>query len=151
MFVRKGPAMKQALVLSFPLMEKKSPASPLPNRAREWRKATINPATGKPYTLQQAAPRIGMAFASLARIETGERELNFYWMERMAALYGCAPADFLPLQHGGLTREERAVIDLLRRLPEANRRMVDAMLESQKMFAVPPEGADVIAINRKTG
>lgn len=123
----------------------------LPNRVREWRKRTINPATGKGLTLKEAAPKVGLAWSHLARIETGGRELSTVWMERIAQVFGCAPADLLPLEMGGPSIEEREVIRLLRHLPEANRRMVDAMLESQRAFLPGPNGADVIQLPLKTG
>lgn len=151
MFVRKASATVEAVVLQFPSMAKQPSEEVLPNRVREWRKRAINPATGKGFTLKEAAPRIGLAWSHLARIETGGRELSTVWMERIAAAFGCTPADLLNPEMGGLSIEERQIIDLLRNLPEANRRMVDAMLESQHAFLPGPNGADVIQLPLKTG
>lgn len=147
----KASATVEAVVLQFPSMAKKPSEEVLPNRVREWRKRSINPATGKGFTLKEAAAKFGIAFSHLARIETGGRELSTAWMERIAATFGCAPADLLNPEMGGLSVEERELIHLLRNLPEANRRMIDAMLESQRAFLPAPEGADVIPISRKTG
>lgn len=130
--------MAKAVVLQFPPMAKRDHVYSGPNRTREMRKA-------RRLTLQQAAPLVGLSWTHLARIESGERELNTAWMERIAKAFGCAPADLLPLEMGGLSASERDVIDLLRALPDANRAGILAMLESQRQFLPPPDGAFVLA------
>ncbi|KPF93569.1 hypothetical protein IP81_02215 [Novosphingobium sp. AAP83] len=119
-------------------MAKLDPDVPAPNRVREWRKRTINPVTGKTFTLKDAAPIIGIAWSHLARIEVGERDLNIYWMKRIAQAFHCAPADLLPLSMGGLTTPQRDMVNLMADLPEPNRRMIEASIESQRAFLPPP-------------
>ncbi|WP_298283823.1 helix-turn-helix transcriptional regulator [Novosphingobium sp.] len=97
----------------------------LPNRVREWRKR-------RGLTLQEAAPKIGIAFASLSRIEKGQRDLNQKWMEAIAAAFDCSPADLLSVEMGGLTDDERSAIEILRRVPEASQAMLYAAINSQK-------------------
>ena len=99
----------------------------LPNRVRHWRELR-----GK--TLRDIAPLVGLAHGSLQRIETGERELNQYWMERLGEVLGVVPADFLRQDIGGLSEDERRVVDTLRSLPDAARQMILAMIDSQQAF-----------------
>jgi DNA-binding XRE family transcriptional regulator len=98
-----------------------------PNRVREFRKRAK-------LTLQKAAPLIGLSWAHLARIETGGRELNTIWMDRIGKVFGCSPADLLPLEMGGLSTVERDLVNLLRHLPEPNKRAIEAVLESQRPY-----------------
>lgn len=98
-----------------------------PNRAREWRKR-------RKLTLEQLAPMVGVSFTHLSRIEKGERELNMLWMTLIGAALECAPADLLPLDMGGLTPDERNIIETLRSIPDQNRKMLYAVIESQRPF-----------------
>lgn len=129
--------MESARVLSFPHMGKRNFIYQGPNRAREYRKA-------RKLTLQRAAPLVGLSWTHLARIETGERELNTIWMERLAKAYDCPPADLLSLEMGGLTVQERRWIDILRAMPVAGRTGIAAMIETQAQFLDAGEGADVL-------
>lgn len=130
--------MDSARVLQFPAMAKREHIYHGPNRAREYRKA-------RRLTLQAAAPLVGLSWTHLARIETGERELNTVWMERLGKAFDCAPADLLPLEMGGLTVQERDWVNVLRALPEAARAGIAAMIESQRQFVIPADGAEVLA------
>ncbi|WP_225205064.1 helix-turn-helix domain-containing protein [Novosphingobium huizhouense] len=115
-----------------------------PNRVREWRKKAG-------LTLKEAAPAIGLSWTHLARIESGERELNQAWLERMAPVFQCAAADLLSSELGGLSPEERDMVNLMRALPDPNRAAILAMLDSQRQFLPQPGGADVVELPRKTG
>ena len=136
-FVKKVSAMVKAVVLQFPPMAKREHIYHGPNRTREFRKRAK-------LTLKQAAPLVGLSWTHLARIETGERELNTIWMERLAKAFGCAPADLLPFEMGGLSEQERHVVETLRALPEAARAGILALVESQRQFLPSGPGADIV-------
>lgn len=118
-------------VLSFPIMPRPK-IEDLPNRVRYWRKQ-------RGLTLRQLAPIVGIAFPSLGKIETGKLDLRHYWMERIAAALDVAPADLLPLGHGGLTEKERELVETYRELPEANRRVIDGVKDTLQPWRGPPE------------
>lgn len=104
----------------------------LPNRIRHWREL-------QGLTLRDLAPRVGLAHGSLARIETGAQELGQYWLVRIAAELKVAPADLLPAAQGGLSEDERRLIDTYREVPEANRRVIESVIESQQGYRGGPE------------
>lgn len=115
-------------VLQFPAMARIDPAA-LPNRVREHREAAG-------YTLRDLSAKIGLAHGSLHRIETGVRELNQYWMERLSEVLGVPLADFLHPWQGGLTADERALIDAYRAMDSAGRRMIHAAADAHATPAI---------------
>lgn len=119
----------------FPVMPKPTPEE-LPNRVREWR-------LRRELTLRDVAKEIGLAHGSVQRIETGVRELNQFWMEKLAELFQCQPADLLRTDLGGLNDRERSIIDTYRQIPELNRRMVDSVMEAQQQWRGAPEVTDL--------
>jgi len=58
-------------------------------------------------------------------------------MKRVADVLECLPVDLLTLEAGGLSDEEREIINLMRDLPEANRLLIVAGVESQRRFIEP--------------
>lgn len=59
----------------------------LPNRLRELRESA---------GLSQAAlgQKVNLSGMQISRLETGDRQLNIYWIERLARALGAAPGDF---------------------------------------------------------
>lgn len=105
-----------------------------PNRVRELRKA-------RRLTLKQLSPMIGgLTFAHLARIECGQRNLNLYWMEKIAAALGVVPADLLAQEIGGLSERERLLIDTYREVPVCLRGSYDALCDHHQRY----RAADVL-------
>lgn len=121
-----------AVVLSFPAMEKRRVMPPAPNRVRELRKRAG-------LSLKSMAPMIGISFTQLGKIETGGRDLNQYWMEKIGAVLGVAAADLLNPQLGGLHPDERELIDTYRELPAAMRGQFDALREKAQPWRGAPE------------
>jgi len=58
------------------------------NRIRELRRA-------KGWTATQLADRVGTSNVQISRLETGDRKLTVDWMERLADVLGCRPADIM--------------------------------------------------------
>lgn len=98
-------------VLQFPSVAK-TDLSSLPNRIRALR-------VEKGMTLQELAPLAGVTFSHLAALETGGRELTMPVMERLAESLGVPVADLLWENMGGLSSEERALIETYRSIPAA--------------------------------
>lgn len=128
-----------AQVLQFPAMARTSRTIDVtpepPNRVREWR-MRYN------LTLMDLSNKIGMAHGHLARIERGLRDLNQQWMERIGETLGIAPADLLLLKHGGLTENERELIEIYRALPPSLRQVYDSLRESHRDYVGPNTDKD---------
>lgn len=116
-----------ATVLSFPLMDWSREKPLAPNRVRELRKA-------KGWSQGELGEMIGVSVTHISRIEKGRRDLNQYWMEKLAEALGVPPADLLSAPLGGLSREERELIDTYREVPASMRTAFDALRESQQPF-----------------
>jgi transcriptional regulator with XRE-family HTH domain len=116
-----------ASVLSFPQMAKRTPTEELPNRIRELRAEAG-------MTLQELAPKVGISAGQLSNIETGKRELTMPVMERVAAAFKVDVADLLLPSMGGLTEQERWLIETFREVPDAARAAMAAVAESQQPF-----------------
>lgn len=114
--------MTLGVVLQFPAVD--NSADRLPNRLRHWRLA-------RGMTLKQVAQAgVGVTFSHIAKIETGERELTKPVMERFAALFGVAEADLLNPADGGLSPDERHLVDAYRAMPPPLRAAIDALAAS---------------------
>lgn len=128
-----------ATLLKFPAMTRKSTAAPvLPNRIRELRKA-------RDMTLQELGAETGIHFTNLQKLETGGYELKGFQMERIAAALRVTPADLLLPEQGGLTAEERLLIDTYRDLPAALRRGYDVLRDSHQAFR---GGSEVVPLDQ---
>lgn len=55
---------------------------------------TLRQAKGWP--MQRLADEVGTNKSQISKLEKGERRLSQQWMERLAAVLGCTPADLLP-------------------------------------------------------
>lgn len=119
--------MPSAVVLNFPCMENDRPDPALPNRIRFWR-------VKRKLTLKGLAGTLGMSHGHLANLERGLRELNVATMERIAKALGVSAADLLRESDGGLSERERLIVETYREVPEAMRRSLDAVAESQQPF-----------------
>lgn len=116
-----------ARILQFPVMDKSEPDRKFPNRLRELRKA-------QGWTLKQLGEKTGIIYTQLQKLETGEQPLRDHYMERIAPVLGVKPADLLNFDDGGLSPEERALIDTYREIPRALRRSFDSLRESHQPF-----------------
>lgn len=116
-----------ATILQFPSMARKSKIERFPNRIREHR-------TKADLTLEQLGEMSGIHFANLAKLETGARELKAHHMEQLSRALKVAQADLLNQEDGGLTAEERALIDTYRDLPASMRKSFDALKDSHQPF-----------------
>lgn len=107
----------------------------IPNRIREWRKA-------RDLTLGELAPRVGLTLGHLGNLERGTRELTKPVMERLAKALDCDEADLLNTDNGGLTEEERRIIEIFRAASEPGKGAIRAVAESQQPYAAPPAEDD---------
>ena len=98
-------------------MPKRTVQSHGPNRVREWRKR-------RGLTLQTAAPMIGLSWTHLSRIEKGERELNETWLIKISEALKCEPCDLLRPELGGISQDERDIVEIFRRLSEKNKSII---------------------------
>lgn len=98
--------MPGATILQFPSMANTDPLT-LPNRLRALR-------LEQGFTLKELAPRAGLTFSHLGALETGARELTMPVMERLAEQLGVPVADLLWESMGGLSDDERRLIDTYR-------------------------------------
>ncbi|KPH59169.1 helix-turn-helix transcriptional regulator [Novosphingobium sp. ST904] len=108
-------------------MARKSKIERFPNRIRELREQAE-------LSLEKLGQLSGIHFSNLAKIETGEREMKDHHMEQLSKALGIAKADLLNPEDGGLTPEERALIDTYRDLPVALRKTFDALRDSHQVF-----------------
>lgn len=131
-------------VLQFPTMSTTGPRLPIlrPNRITELRKALG-------VTMQQLAVSANITRGHLGNLERGERELTKPVMERLAEHLGCMPADLLNPEDGGLSPQERHLIDTYRDVPESLRGTWRAVAESQQAFRGGPEVVPLDAEGRK--
>lgn len=138
LFVNSAPTQVGAVILPFPSMArvKSPPVDDLPNRIREWR-------LRRDLTLKELAAASRLQYAHLSKIELGQRELNQETMARIAAGLGVAPADLLRIEAGGLTDEERRLIQTFREIPAAGRAAINAVAESQQAYRGEPEVVDL--------
>lgn len=123
--------MRSAAVLQFPPMARteRSTGKPdtTPNRVRYWRKRLG-------MTMEELAEKVGLHFTHLGKIERGERDLNQQWMVRIAEAMEVEPADLLLLEDGGLSDEERDLVNIYRHIPASLRTAFDALRESHRQF-----------------
>ena len=119
--------MPSATVISFPPMTKRPATADLPNRIRELREEAG-------LTLNELAPKAGVSTGQLSNLETGKRELTMPVQERIAAALGVMVADLLLPEMGGLTEQERWLIETFREVPDAARAAMAAVAESQQPF-----------------
>lgn len=119
-----------AVILHFPAMPRSS--DPLPNRIREQRKA-------RGLTLKQLGPLINLHFTAVGKLERGESALTQYWMEKIAEALQVQPADLLPVAEGGLTADERQLVDTYREIPAPLRETFDALRERHQKYRGAPE------------
>lgn len=111
----------------------------LPNRLREWRKAAG-------LTLERAAEQLGTTNQALSRYERGERSLTVDLLTQIAPVYGCKPADLLPDPDSVISEEERAFLEMLRRLDDNDRRQ---LLRIGLALAGEPPAADRPQLKRR--
>ena len=123
-------AQSNPVVVKFPIMPKKRDFIPT-NRIRELR-------LQRGLRLIPLAAMMNTTAAQVARLETGERELTLHWMQRIAAAFGCSPADLLLPVDGGLEPVERELVDTLREVPQAGRAAIYSVAESQRPFRAAP-------------
>lgn len=81
-------------------------------RLKSLRKTKINPRTGKPYTLEQAAVAVGITYHSIQQYERGRRIPLPRILERLAAFYGVS-TDFILT---GLKKEDETTDEVLKSL-----------------------------------
>jgi transcriptional regulator with XRE-family HTH domain len=107
-----------------------------PNRVRELRMA-------KGLTQGELGALVGLGVAHVSRIENGKRDLTQYWMEKFSLALDVAPVDLLGGEYGGLTPEERQLIDTYREIPAHMRTTFDALRESHQPFRRQGEVVDM--------
>lgn len=117
-------------VLHFPTMPRKRDFEPT-NRIRALRLAA-----GK--TLQELATPLNSTPAQIQRLETGERELTLHWMQRLATVLDCQPADLLLPVDGGLDSKERRLVDTVREVPPASSAAIFGVMESVQPYRQEP-------------
>jgi len=83
------------------------------------------------------AEHINLAFPSIGKIETGDAPLKLEHMRDFAQILGVYPADLLSLADGGLSKDERDLIRIMRSLPKMNLEAVTAVIRSQEQFCQP--------------
>jgi transcriptional regulator with XRE-family HTH domain len=127
-------------VIQFPDMPKKLDHIPV-NRVRELRLAAE-------LTLAELAAAVGTTTSHIQRLETGGRDLNLGWMERISRALNCLPADLLLPEHGGLAPDERDWIETGRAVPSANRAAINTFMEHQKPFRHDGP-ADIVDLNAR--
>ncbi len=96
-------------VLLFPPMPKLSPFTAT-NRLRELRQA-------RGWKLREVAEALGTTPTHINRLERGERDLTLAWMIPLARIYEVQPADLLLPEHGGLSPDQRHLVDTAREVP----------------------------------
>lgn len=102
-------------------------SEPFSNRVREWRER-------RGLKLAQLANAINVTEGHMGNLERGRRELTKPVLERVARALSCEQADLLNLEDGGLTEQERRLIDTYREIPEAMRMIVNAVVEAQQPY-----------------
>lgn len=113
-------------------MAKKKELLNPPNRLRALREAAG-------LSLHQVEELSGIHFSNLGKLETGERDMRFHHMKKLAKAYGVLPADLLNAEDGGLPAPARALTETYQDIPEAHRRSFDALRESHQVFRGQPE------------
>lgn len=103
-----------------------------PNRVRELRKAAK-------LTLGQLGDLIGTTATHVARLEKGERDLGYGWMRAIARALKVSPADLLNDSDGGLSPQERELVDTVREVDERARKAIFSVAESQQPYRGEPE------------
>lgn len=116
-----------ATVISFPSMKGRRETPAAANRVGDLRKA-------RGWSQADLGVAIGLSVTHISRIENGHRDLNQYWMEKIASAPDVRPADLLSTAHGGLSAAERELIDTYREIPAASRQAFDALRESQQPY-----------------
>ena len=114
-------------VLQFPTMARKSKIERFPNRIRELREQAG-------LSLEQLGESAGIHFSNLAKIETGAREIKDHHLDQLAKALGFPKADLLNPEDGGLTPEERALVETYRDLPAAMKKTFDSLRESHQAY-----------------
>lgn len=102
-----------ARVIQFPNMPKLL-TRPVFNRLREIRKA-------RKISQRIVAEAVGTSEPQMSRLEIGHRDMDIYWLRRCAAFFEMLPADLLLLEDGGLTEQERHLINTIREIPKQDR------------------------------
>jgi transcriptional regulator with XRE-family HTH domain len=107
----------------------------MPNRIRELRKA-------RGMTLEQLGDRIGCGVTMMSDLERGQRELSYYWMQKLAKVLKVQAADlFLEKDNSkSLTAPQRELVDLYDRADDQQRAQ---MLQMARIIAAPRPAANV--------
>jgi transcriptional regulator with XRE-family HTH domain len=90
-------------------------------------------------SLATVANGCNASIAQIQKLEISERELDYGWMVRLARFYQMEPADLLLSKDGGLTPQERRIIDTLREIPAERREMIEETIENQQAHRQKPE------------
>ena len=130
---------QSARVIQFPTMPKLN-TKPATNRLRQYRQE-------RKIRQSVVADAIGTSTVQVSRLEIGARDLDLYWMHRCAKFYGVPPADLLLLEDGGLTGQERQLIDTIRDIPAPLRETFWRLMDSHQ----PLRGMGDVADMPKTG
>lgn len=96
-----------------------------PNRIRELREA-------KGLNQAELARLANVTPSALNKVENGSRGLDQQWMQRLAPLLDCSPADLLPREDNPdlLGDQERALVYLFRSADEAQRKQIMAVIQT---------------------
>ena len=120
-----------AVILQFTTMPKTADFTP-DNRLRELRLA-------RGLKLRHIGEAIGTTPTHVQRLEIGGRDLTKMWMKAIARVLEVLPADLFLADEGGLSAEERRVIDTLRQVPAANRAAILGFIQSQQPWRASGE------------
>jgi transcriptional regulator with XRE-family HTH domain len=95
------------------------------NRIRELREA-------KGMTQVELAKRANVTPSALNKVEMGKRGLDQQWMERIAGVLGCSPADLLPDSQNPDRPKgpEHVLLTLYRQADETQKRQILALVQA---------------------
>jgi transcriptional regulator with XRE-family HTH domain len=75
------------------------PDSPVGRNLAHWRRSTINPETGRPYTQMRVADELGVIKRTIQKWELNESMPAWKYLRMLADLYGTNVASFVvPLE-----------------------------------------------------
>lgn len=105
-------------------------------------------------SLEKLAEKLGhtVTINQLSRLERGMNQLTHQRLVQVAEALGVSAADILPPEEGGLTDDERQLVDAYRAAHEALRAGFDALREASHQFhGEPPNEPPIAPLDRKAG
>lgn len=78
---------------------------------------------------EELAQAVGTTFQQISRLEKDERKISIEWMEKLAPALKCAPWELMDNSGGGLSSEEKLLLENYRKLGNKGKKALNAFFD----------------------